>query len=176
MSAQPVQPSDEVMRDSLPADSGEVVFPGRPDVAPEMKQLDFLLGDFRVEYTNFTTEKVTTGEATWSTRPVADGRFLHMTQTIPVPGIVADWLFGWSEVDSAFICFYYDDWGNHGTFTSPGWVDGRFRVSGDSAVFGGRHSFVDDFSVVDDDHFFKKGFIAVGDDLVQGDEMHCYRI
>lgn len=176
MSAQSLPSPDELARDSVPADSGEVVFPERPEIAAEMKQLDFMLGDFRVEYTNLTTEKVTTGEATWTTRPVADGRFHEITQRIPVPGITATWLIGWSAVDSAFAAFYYDDWGNHGTFTSPGWVDGHFRISGDSAVFGARHSFVDDFTVVDDGHFTKQGFIAVGDELVPGDLLHCYRI
>ncbi|MFJ2114223.1 MULTISPECIES: NlmOI [unclassified Streptomyces] len=176
MSAQSIQSSDEALRDSVPADSGEVAFPVREDVAEEMRQLDFLLGDFRVEYTNLTTEKVTTGEATFSTRPVADGRFYEMTQHIPVPGITATWLIGWSTVDAAFACFYYDDWGHHGTFTSPGWDDGHFRISGDSAVFGGRHRFVDDFAVVDADHFVKHGFIVAGDELIPGDLLHCYRI
>ncbi len=177
MSAQPIQSSDEELRDSVPADSGEVVFPTQGEVAGEMRQLDFLLGDFRVEYTNLTTEKVTTGEAKFSTRPVVGGRFYEMTQYVPVPGIIATWLIGWSAVDASFACFYYDDWGHHGTFTSPGWTpDGHFRISGESAVFGGRHSFVDDFTVVDADHFVKHGFIAVGDDLIAGDRMHCYRI
>ncbi|UUU36197.1 NlmOI [Streptomyces sp. CA-210063] len=169
MSAQSVPSSDEALRDSVPADSGEIVFPTRGEVAPEMAQLDFILGDFRIAYTNLTTEQVSTGEATCSARPLADGRFYEWTQNIPVPGIVATWLLGWSDVDKSFACFYYDDWGHHGTFTSPGWVDGHFTITGDSAVFGGRHRFVDDFTVIDDNHFEKKGFIVVGDELVPGD-------
>jgi len=169
MNSQSIQSSDDALRDSVPADSGEIVFPARNEVAAEMRQLDFLLGDFRIEYTNMTTEKVTTGEATCSARPVADGRFCEWTQHIPVPGIVATWLIGWSDVDESFVSFYYDDWGHHGVFTSPGWVDGHFRISGDSAVFGATHRFVDDFEVVDADHFFKRGYIGVGDELVPGD-------
>ncbi|MEV0221373.1 NlmOI [Streptomyces sp. NPDC050704] len=176
MSAQPIPSSDEVVRDSVPADSGAVVFPGRNEVAEEMRQLGFLLGEFRIEYTNLSTETVTTGTATCATRPVADGRFYELTQHIPVPGIVATWLLGWSDIDRSFACFYYDDWGHHGTFTSPGWVDGHFRIAGDCAVFGAHHRFVDDFTLVDDDHFVKHGYIDVDGNLLPGDVLHFYRI
>ncbi len=176
MSAQPIQSADDTSRDSVPVESGAVVLPSRNDIAPEMRQLDFLLGDFRIEYTNLTTDEVTTGEATCSTRPLADGRFYELTQRIPVPGIVATWLIGWSDVDKSFVSFYYDDWGHHGTFTGPGWVDGHFRLRGDSAVFGTHHAFVEDFEIVDADHLVKHGFIVVGDDLVPGDILHFHRI
>jgi hypothetical protein len=176
MSAQPIQSSDDALRDSVPAASGEVVLPGRGEPAPEMRQLDFLLGDFRIEYTNLTTEKVTTGEANCSARLLADGRFLELTQRIPVPGIVATWLIGWSDVDKAFTSFYYDDWGHHGVFGGPGWADGHFRLSGESAVFGARHGFVEDFEVIDDDHIVKHGFVAVGEELIPGEILHFHRI
>lgn len=176
MSAQPIQSSDDASPDSDPIGSGAVVLPSRPDIAPEMRQLDFLLGDFRIEYTNLTTEDITTGQATCSARSLADGRFLELTQHIPVPGIVATWLLGWSDVDKSFVSLYYDDWGHHGTFTGPGWVDGHFRLKGDSAVFGSRHVFVEDFEIVDSDHLVKHGFIVVGDDLVPGDILHFHRI
>lgn len=177
MSAQSQPSPDELARDSVPADSGAVVFPERPEIAAEMKQLDFLLGEFRVEYTNLTTEQVTTGSATCTTRPVADGRFYEMTQrvAVPAPGIVASYLLGWSAVDQAFTSFYYDDWGHHGTLTGPGWDDGHFKIAGDTAVFGMRHRFVDDYEVIDGDHFVKHGYIDVDGQLVPGDILHFHR-
>ncbi|MCX4902873.1 NlmOI [Streptomyces sp. NBC_00878] len=134
-----------------------------------MKQLDFLLGEFRLEYTNLTTEQVTTGRATSSGKALADGRFHEITQYIPVPGITAVWLIGWSDIEGHFVSFYYDDWGHHGTFTSPGWEDGHFRITGDSSVFGGRHRFVDDYEIDEDGSVLKKGYVYIGEDLVPGD-------
>lgn len=153
----------------------EVVFPERNDLAPEMKQLDFFLGEFDVEYTNLTTAQVTTGLATSIGKPLVDGRFYEITQHIPVPGITAVWLIGWSDVEQRFVSFYYDDWGHHGTFTSPGWEEGHFRISGDSAVFGLTHGFVDDYEIEPDGTVLKKGYVLVGDDLVPGDVVRFRR-
>ncbi|WP_246561310.1 NlmOI [Streptomyces roseirectus] len=153
----------------------EVVFPERNDIAPEMKQLDFLLGEFNLSYTNLTTEVVTTGQATSVGKVIADGRFYEITQYIPVPGITAVWLIGWSDVDKRFVSFYYDDWGHHGTFTSPGWQDGQFRITGESAVFGLTHRFVDAYETEADGTVVKKGYVHVGDDLVPGDVVRFQR-
>jgi len=161
--------------ESVPADGGEVVFPERNDIAPEMKQLDFLLGEFELEYTNLTTELVTTGRATSTGKAIADGRFYEITQYIPVPGITAVWLIGWSDIEGHFVSFYYDDWGHHGTFTSPGWEDGHFRITGDSSVFGLRHHFVDDYEIDEDGAVLKKGYVRVGEDLVPGDVVRFRR-
>lgn len=166
----------EGVTDIVAADSGEIVFPVAPPISERMHDLDFLLGDFRVEYVNLTTEKASTGIASWNTSPLYGGRFYQMRQIIPVPGIEATWLFGWSDVDQKFVSYYFDEWGHHGETTSPGWEDGHLKFTGESAVFGQRYLFLEDLTVIDKDHYAKHGYIRQGDEWVQGDVIHCYRI
>jgi len=162
--------------DAVPVDRLVASLPPAPAPAERLHDLDFLLGDFRVRYVNLTTPRPTTGEARWDTRVVNGGHHYEMTQTISVPGITAKWIFGWDQLADEFVSFYYDDWGNYSTATSPGWQDGHLRFSGECLAFGGRYRFQEDLQVVGENHYRKIGFLWLDGKCVQGDLINCHRI
>jgi hypothetical protein len=161
--------SDEIIR---PA---EDVLP-RPDAPERMRDLDFMLGDFRVEYTNLTTNPPTTGTAQWSAGPTHRGHFVEMLQDLPAHDITSRWIFGFNQRDDEFFSLYQDDWGNYARPTSPGWQDGHLRFTGDCFGFGMYIVTQEDFEIVDENHYIKRSFIQNGDAWIPGDVINCYRI
>ncbi|WP_128382277.1 NlmOI [Streptomyces cavernae] len=146
-----------------------------PEPAEQLHELDFLLGDFRCEYVNLSSEPPTAGTASWNTQPVAGGQYYEMAQWIPVPGIRARWLFGWNKVEEKFFSHYTDDWGNHGTTSCQGWEDGSLRCVGEYVAFGQPFVFQEELTPISPDHFRKRGFVKQGDDWVQVDLINCFR-
>jgi hypothetical protein len=147
----------------------------RPQPAAELKQLDFLLGDFHCEYTNLASNPPTAGTAEFNTRAIDGGHFYEMTQLIPVPGLECTLIFGWDPVHHRFVVFYHDDLGNHGTATSAGWDAGHLRFTGDYVVDGKAFVFQEDFSVAGPGHYLKNCFVRNGDDWTQVDRIECFR-
>ncbi|MET7996139.1 DUF1579 family protein [Amycolatopsis sp. NPDC005232] len=167
---------DVAAPDSAESANGEVEFPARPPAPVQMHELDFLLGEFRCEYTNLTTDPVSSGVATWTTVPILGGHYYEMTQTVPVPGVSSRWVFGWNQADSTFFTSYYDDWGNHGATKCEGWQDGELKCTGDYFAFGQPFVFQEVFAQVDDDHYTKHGFVRQADAWVPVDVIHCHRV
>src|SRR5262249_41174121 len=104
--------------------SADIVLP-RPPAPPRMRDLDFLLGECKREYTNTTPDPATPGFAYWTTAALCHGHFYEMTQKLPEFDINGKWIFGWDEEEEKFVGFYYDDYGNLLQPSSTGFDDGR---------------------------------------------------
>ncbi|MFF7638603.1 NlmOI [Kitasatospora sp. NPDC008050] len=146
-------------------------------VSDRMRDLDFLLGEFRVEYTNLVADPPATGTASWTTRSVYNGHVYELLQSVPEHGIEGRWIFGWSASSSSFYGLYHDNWGNHSTPSSKGWdEDGAIRFVGDCFGFGQQFVTKEEFEVIDEDHFVKRSFAQQGDAWVPSDVIHAYRV
>ena len=131
----------------------------------QMSELDFLLGEYR----GFTSPVPDEGNLTVITKTVKilDDNWYQMEMTFPTntdTGTVTGfWTFGWDSVQHQYVAQWYDNLGSYGTATSPGWVDGHFRLTGQYLrviIAGGTSGVsegelitsIDDFSFVEPGH------------------------
>ncbi|MEU1454948.1 NlmOI [Streptomyces avermitilis] len=148
----------------------------RPPAPEKMRDMDFLLGDFRAEWTNFTADPATTGTATWNTASTFHGHAYEMTQRVEAHDLTGRFVVQWVESDSAFSGYYYDDWGNRTLLTSEGWQDGYLAFTGECFGFGKSFLLKEQYEVVDEKHYVKRGFIKFDEgDWIPADEVHCHR-
>jgi hypothetical protein len=147
-----------------------------PPPAEQLQQLAFLLGEFRCEYVDLSSQPPTSGVSYWTTVPVLGGHFLEMTQQVPVPGIHSRWTFGWNAAEQSFFTTYADDWGNHGSTRCAGWEDGKLNCIGEYFAFGGKFVFNERFQIVDADHYRKECFVQTPDGWNQIDRVDATRI
>jgi hypothetical protein len=167
--------------DIVPVERATWEIPTAPAPSERMRDLDFLLGDFRGEYFDFTSQAPTSGVSSWQTRATHSGHIYELTLSVPVPKLNSRWIFGWHEPDACFYEIYHDDWGNHGRATSPGWQQGRLKFTGEFHMGGFQPGLVlvtqDEYTVVDENHFAKHEVIQTGEDSwVLADIVNCYRI
>jgi hypothetical protein len=98
----------------------------------QMSELAFLLGEYRC----ITSPVPDEGNLAiiMKTKSILDGNWYEMEMTIPTNTdtgtITGWWTFGWDSVQHQYIAQYFDNLGSYGTATSPGWVDGHFRLTG----------------------------------------------
>ena len=151
--------------------------PAAPAPADDLHQLDFLLGSFRAEYVNMAGAEETSGVAWWETAPVLGGFAYEMWQKIPGPDITGRWTFGWNPADGKFVSHYLDSWGNVGSTSCTGWVDGFLNCTGEYFALGGKFVFNERFTVIDADHYRKECFVQEdGGGWRQVDRIDCYRV
>ncbi|MCP2170275.1 hypothetical protein [Goodfellowiella coeruleoviolacea] len=138
-----------------------------------MEELDFLLGDFSCSWVNLTVDPPTTGSAEWNTERTMRGHFYVMDQTMP--GLKCKLIFGRDPLTASFITYYYDNFGNFGTTTSPGWRNGVLVFTGEYYAFGAKTVFLEEFTREGENHYVKKGFHLVDGDRVPVDIIECHR-
>jgi hypothetical protein len=94
---------------------------------PQLRQLDFLLGDLRCLYDSGTTLRS-------RNTTILGGTYLqmnmHAEKALGNRTINGRWILGWDQHRSQFSTYYYDDNLNQGTSTSPGWQNGEFTLIG----------------------------------------------
>jgi hypothetical protein len=129
----------------------------------EMAGLDFLLGDYACEYTDYTTEEPTTVTVYWETEKTLDDKFYEMTLSGSTPPFEGRWVFGWNAVDGEFLSFYWDTWGNTGSPTSAGWQDGVLTFSGEYVTAAGHRLSKDEFEVVSPTRFTDHAYIRASE-------------
>ncbi|MBB4712578.1 MULTISPECIES: NlmOI [Streptomyces] len=161
-------------QESAPSGEQEFVKPPAPE---KMRDLDFLLGDFRAEWTNFTADPPTKGIASWNTASTFNGHAYEMTQRVTEHDLTGRFVVQWVESDSAFSGYYYDDWGNRTLLTSEGWQDGHLTFLGECIGFGKSFLLRERYEIVDENHYVKCGFVKFEEigDWIPADEVHCYR-
>ena len=149
-----------------------------PPVAKRMHDLEFLLGSFRCEWTIVMDTPPRTGVVMWSAERILGGHYVQQVQRMDgPPRLNGHWVFGWNQVQNNFNGYYYDDWGNQGYTTSPGWEeDLRLKFTGEYTAFGKMHTFREEFEVVDQDHFTKRGYVELEGKWVQADIIECRRV
>ncbi|MGX5187181.1 NlmOI [Streptomyces avermitilis] len=148
----------------------------RPPTPEKMRDLDFLLGDFRAEWTNFTADPATTGTAAWNTASTFHGHAYEMTQRVEAHDLTGRFVVQWVESESSFSGYYYDDWGNRTLLTSEGWQDGYLAFTGECFGFGKSFLLKEQYEIVDEKHYVKRGFIKFDEgDWIPADEVHCHR-
>ncbi|GAA4468970.1 hypothetical protein [Phytohabitans houttuyneae] len=107
---------------------GSDVFP-----APQqIRALDFMLGRHVCRLPGDPTGPV---RVTMDVRKQIDGHFYYAelrqflySATLPDPHAMG--IYGWDPVAGKLILQYHDNWGSHGSGTSPGWQDGHLRFTG----------------------------------------------
>ncbi|MEV6423779.1 hypothetical protein [Streptomyces sp. NPDC051662] len=153
----------------------EFVKPAAPE---KMRDLDFLLGDFRAEWTNLTAEPAAKGTADWNTVRTFDGHAYEMTQLVPQHDLTGRFVVQWVERESSFSGYYYDDWGNRTLLTTDGWQDGYLAFTGECMGFGHWFLLKERYEIIDENHYLKCGFIKyeADSDWIAADEVHCYRV
>ncbi|MGX7673921.1 DUF1579 family protein [Plantactinospora sp. DSM 117369] len=149
-----------------------------PPVAEQMRGLDFLLGTFQCEWTIVMDTPPRTGTVVWSAEHLLDGHYVRQVQHMEgPPRLNAHWVFGWNQVLGNFAAYYYDDWGNQGYTTSPGWEeDGKLKFTGQYSAFGKPHLCREEFEVVDENHFTKRGYVHLEGEWVHADVIECRRV
>ncbi|MER6957797.1 MULTISPECIES: hypothetical protein [unclassified Streptomyces] len=150
----------------------------KPTASEKMRDLDFLLGDFRTEWTNFTADPPTKGTAAWNTASTFAGHAYEMTQLVPEHDLTGRFVFQWVESESAFSGYYYDDWGNRTLLTAEGWQDGYLTFIGECFGFGKSFLLKERYEIIDENHYVKCGFVKFDTegDWIPADEVHCYRV
>ncbi|AJP05833.1 hypothetical protein TU94_22515 [Streptomyces cyaneogriseus subsp. noncyanogenus] len=142
-----------------------------------MRDLDFLLGDFRAEWTNLLADPADTGIAEWNTTATFSGHAYEMTQYVAQHDVNGRFVFQWDGVNEKFTGYYYDDWGNRATVECAGWEDGHLAFVGECFGFGKSFRLKERFEIVDENHYVKRGFVQLdGADWMPADEIHCYRV
>lgn len=116
-----------------------------------MRELDFLLGSYRCDYTDLISDPPVTSTVTWSTHRILGGDYYEMR--LRGHQFRGRWEFGWNPVDERFVTFYFDDQGISGTSGSAGFVDGTLTFVGPYTAFGQHLLSQDEFTVVDRRHF-----------------------
>ncbi|MEU4877007.1 hypothetical protein [Streptomyces sp. NPDC021608] len=150
----------------------------KPPAPERMHDLDFLLGDFRTEWTNFTADPPTKGTASWNTASTFGGHAYEMTQLVTEHDLTGRFVVQWVESDSSFSGYYYDDWGNRTLLVSDGWQDGCLTFTGDCVGFGRTFQLRERYEIVDENHYLKRGFVKLDPegDWIPADEVHCHRV
>ncbi|MFG2619441.1 hypothetical protein ACGFXC_17700 [Streptomyces sp. NPDC048507] len=152
----------------------------KPAGPEKLRDLEFLLGDFRVEWTNFTADPATTGVATWNTESTFGGHAYEMTQRVDEHDVNGRFIVQWVESESVFSGYYYDDWANRTLLTSEGWKDGFLSFTGTCVGFGKTFLLKEQYEVVDAGHYVKRGFVKFeegdGADWIPADEIHAHRV
>ncbi|GGM70973.1 hypothetical protein ACFFX1_23470 [Dactylosporangium sucinum] len=131
----------------------------------QMSELAFFLGEYRGLTSDVPDEgplKVIT-----KTASILDGNWYQMQMVMPTNTetgtVVGWWNFGWDSVALQYVAQWYDNLGSYGTATSPGWVDGHLRFTGEYTrviIAGGTSGVsegqviksIDDFSFVAPGH------------------------
>jgi hypothetical protein len=132
----------------------------------QMSELAFLLGEYR----GLTSDVPDEGALTVITKTIEilDGNWYQMEMTFPTNTdtgtVVGIWVFGWDSVAHQYVAQWYDNLGSYGTATSPGWVDGHFRLTGvyTRVIIAGGASGVSEGEVItsiDDFHFVAPGHL-----------------
>ena len=150
----------------------------KPSPSEKMRDLDFLLGDFRTEWTNFTADPATKGTAAWNTVSTFSGHAYEMTQLVTEHDLTGRFIVQWVESETQFSGYYYDDWGNRTLLTSEGWEDGYLTFTGTCVGFGKTFLLKERYEIVDENHYLKCGFVSFddGENWIPADEVHCYRV
>ncbi|WP_217213159.1 hypothetical protein [Streptomyces sp. AC550_RSS872] len=159
------------------AESAEQQFV-KPSAPERMRDLDFLLGDFRAEWTNFTADPAQKGTAAWNTVSTFGGHAYEMTQLVPEHDLTGRFVVQWVERDKSFSGYYFDDWGNRTLLTTEGWQDGYLVFTGECMGFGHWFMLKERYEIIDENHYLKCGFIKFEADSewIPADEVHCYRV
>jgi hypothetical protein len=183
MSTQTIQWPDGVTpADIVPVDDAPWDVPKAPAPSERMRDLDFMIGDFRLEYIDFTSKTPTSGIGSWQGRRMLGGHVYEVTWSVTVPQLTSRWIYGWNERDSCFYEVFHDDWGDHGGATSPGWQDGKLTLTGEFPMYGFQPGLVvrsqDIYEVIDENHFVKHEVLQTNenDSWVLADIVHGYRI
>jgi hypothetical protein len=141
-----------------------------------MHDLDFLFGPYKCEVSGNST----VGNSTIyiRTRPTLSGHYyqLELSQVKPdQPDVLhGRWVIGWSEAESQFVSFYYDENLMHGSSTSPGRQGANVTFTGDY-VLGAKGVFTvrDDFVVHSDRHFEIQEYLKISGQWVLFDIQDC---
>jgi hypothetical protein len=128
--------------------------------AHQMAELNFLLGNYTCTIAPGETDQETT-------RKIFDGNYYQQTVTLHIAGegtLETVWTLGWNPVNLNFVAQYFDNLGNSGTGTSPGWQDGHLKIKGTyvivyapggaSGIGVGLHETgYDDFQIIGPGHY-----------------------
>jgi hypothetical protein len=148
----------------------------------QMTEFNFLLGTFKCTVPD--SEGLKDIE---TTRKIFNGEYYQQTATLYIPGegtVAGIWTIGWDPVNHHFSAQYYDNVGNSGAGTSPGWQDGNLRILGNyvivdisggiSGVGAGLHETgEDDFQVVGPGHYTDTNYSLKNGKLVKGGVSDC---
>lgn len=155
-----------------------------PPPAPELEQLDFLVGRWHCEGT-FIGNPVEPGypiELELTVTPQLGGHFYlfdwreKATADNPQP-THAHWVFGWDHVGRRFVADYKDNKGNRVVQYGPGWVDDAFSVVGPMSLQEGKElPLRDTFVRTGPDTCRELGHVYKFGEWHLAGEMDCWRL
>lgn len=137
---------------------------GSHPVAERQHDLDFMLGSYRCEFDG----NPTVGDSVVFSRtvPTLSGTFYQMdiTQVKPnVPNLHGRWVLGWSEAESQFVSYYYDENVMHGSSFSPGRVGRDMTFEGTYFLAArGPIGVRDVFVIHNNSHFEINEYVKIG--------------
>lgn len=172
--------SGAVPADATPAHTAR---PGKP-VAPELHQLDFMLGAWTcVNTVAFPGRPAVVNNLLVTVAPSVDGHWYKVdSYEVPdgtSPPLISSWVFGWNAADQKFTAYYYDNNDSHGYATAPGVRDGVIAFVG---PYTSQDNFItteDAFRKVDANHFvddFKVNLVDSPDPLIPAGSTACTRL
>jgi hypothetical protein len=150
----------------------------RPAASPSLRDLDFLLGKYRCEFDG----NPTVGDSTVfvKTVPILSGRYyeLNIKQVKPdVPDLNGKWVIGWSDAESRFVSYYYDEKMMHGSAFAPARSGATLTFTGTYFLAGqGVIEVRDEFVVRDNNHYEIDEYVRRnGGDWIFFDHQDCRR-
>ena len=151
--------------------------------APEMAQLDFMIGRWScVNTVSVPGQEPTSNTLITTIRPILDGAYIEWDSVQQVrPGatiqLKARWVAGWHAPTAQFTAFYYDNRGNHGEESSPGTQGGHIAFTGSILTGSATPSTIrDDFTSAGRDDFVDSSSVQVGGTWVSAASSHCKRL
>jgi hypothetical protein len=152
-------------------------------VAPELHQLDFMLGAWNcVNTVAFPGRPTVVNNLFVTGTPSVDGHWYKVdAYEVPdgvTPPLVSSWVFGWNAADAKFTAYYYDNNDSHGYAVSAGTSNGVVAFVG---PYTSQDNFItteDAFRKVDANHFvddFKVNLVGV-EPLIPAGNTACTRV